>query len=698
MSLLNYLVSGGAGSRGGVAAIAATDPATVANSIVGFDFSLEGGADASALSSVTDRSGNSRTATQATGAKQPTLKTNIWNGLKVARFDGGDGLATAAIDLTAVNALTIYAVFSATHEAQQMLCEFSADINSNNGTFYAGVGTARTAEIATKGTTAINTWNSLNTIDTTATARVVCFRTNMGFNRHEAYAAVDGEHLGTKSSASSGNNTTNYGNYALNIGARNAASLFLTGDVGEFWMFSGMHDAITQAGIEKFLATKWGVTAYQEPEGVFVPELDSLTEGGNTYFHVARPQRTLNRLKQRVWYANPSVSGRQIATAQTAIAEATAWSKTFFGNKNVATVLGGSNDMAAGLGNVSAATALTRLWTYTDALRAAGFKVPVGTVPDRTDVTGGAGFTARATTLNASIVSDYASHADALIDYAANTRLNDSTNATTHDADLVHWNTVGNREASVLEMTALTTLGFSEIVPTDISGLVGWWEADNPGAVYADGDPVGTWNDLSGSGLHATGTTTQRPTYTTNVLNGKPVMRFNGTSNGLITPALNLSGTNAITVIIVWGGITAGTQGCGVEMSTNVNSQTDSFILYRENTNSAIGFCKGNVGISSYNPTTTITTGYVVTSMVMDMSRTSAETFGWTNQIITGTRANDNNNTGNFGNRALYIGARAQASLFLAGDIASIKIYSGAKTGAERGRLEEADAAKYGLF
>jgi hypothetical protein len=47
----------------------------------------------------------------------------------------------------------------------------------------------------------------------------------------------------------------------------------------------------------------------------------------------------------------------------------------------------------------------------------------------------------------------------------------------------------------------------------------------------ADGDPVTTWRDSSVNGNHATMTGTNRPTFKTAIVNGKPVVRF--TSAGL---------------------------------------------------------------------------------------------------------------------------------------------------------------------
>jgi hypothetical protein len=70
-----------------------------------FDLDAEGFADTTAIGTLTDQTGNSRDATQATGTKQPLAQTV--SGMKVARFDGTDDwLRTAAF--TAVSQPTTY--------------------------------------------------------------------------------------------------------------------------------------------------------------------------------------------------------------------------------------------------------------------------------------------------------------------------------------------------------------------------------------------------------------------------------------------------------------------------------------------------------------------------------------------------------------------------------------------------------------
>ena len=54
------------------------------------------GADASAVATWTDLSGNAYNATQATGANQPTLRTSVLGGKSVVRFDGANDFVRTA--------------------------------------------------------------------------------------------------------------------------------------------------------------------------------------------------------------------------------------------------------------------------------------------------------------------------------------------------------------------------------------------------------------------------------------------------------------------------------------------------------------------------------------------------------------------------------------------------------------------------
>ena len=69
--------------------------------------------------------------------------------------------------------------------------------------------------------------------------------------------------------------------------------------------------------------------------------------------------------------------------------------------------------------------------------------------------------------------------------------------------------------------------------PREISGLQLWLDAAAISGI-TDGDAVTTWSDLSDNAYDATQVaTTSRPTLRTRVINGLPVVRFDGTSDSL---------------------------------------------------------------------------------------------------------------------------------------------------------------------
>jgi hypothetical protein len=62
--------------------------------------------------------------------------------------------------------------------------------------------------------------------------------------------------------------------------------------------------------------------------------------------------------------------------------------------------------------------------------------------------------------------------------------------------------------------------------PTDLSGITLWLKAD--AGVTLSGSNVTAWADQSGNGNNASSSEGSRPTFVSNVLNSKPVLRFDG--------------------------------------------------------------------------------------------------------------------------------------------------------------------------
>lgn len=117
--------------------------------------------------------------------------------------------------------------------------------------------------------------------------------------------------------------------------------------------------------------------------------------------------------------------------------------------------------------------------------------------------------------------------------------------------------------------------GSASFSPTDISGLVAWYDFSDITTMFqdsarttpvtADADPIGGVTDKSGSANHLSqGTSTKRPTYKTGIQNGKSIARFDGSDDCFtISPITTLANINAngyiqFVVVKLSGGMVAG--------------------------------------------------------------------------------------------------------------------------------------------
>jgi hypothetical protein len=88
------------------------------------------------------------------------------------------------------------------------------------------------------------------------------------------------------------------------------------------------------------------------------------------------------------------------------------------------------------------------------------------------------------------------------------------------------------------DMFAVPTYGHQtnahNFLPTSLLGLSLWFDGSDASSMILSGSNVTQWNDKSGNGFNATqGVSANQPTLVTNVLNGKSVVRFNGSTNYL---------------------------------------------------------------------------------------------------------------------------------------------------------------------
>ncbi len=99
----------------------------------------------------------------------------------------------------------------------------------------------------------------------------------------------------------------------------------------------------------------------------------------------------------------------------------------------------------------------------------------------------------------------------------------------------------------------------AEFNPLQIHGCVLWLDAgwgvfkDDEGTTPSPADSVAAlWKDRSGNGYNAAQTTNaSRPLYKTSIQNGKPVIRFDGVDDHLITPRMEGEFSDGFTWFIV---------------------------------------------------------------------------------------------------------------------------------------------------
>ena len=91
--------------------------------------------------------------------------------------------------------------------------------------------------------------------------------------------------------------------------------------------------------------------------------------------------------------------------------------------------------------------------------------------------------------------------------------------------------------------------------PQSIPNLWAWYDADDAATFSLSGNDVTQWNDKSGNSLHLSqSNSANRPERVNSAINGKSVVRFNGTSDFLQSPSLQFFTANntAKTVLIVF--------------------------------------------------------------------------------------------------------------------------------------------------
>ena len=266
----------------------------------------------------------------------------------------------------------------------------------------------------------------------------------------------------------------------------------------------------------------------------------------------------------------------------------------------------------------------------------------------------------------------------------------------------------GRTKASVgMDSPNPTSVAAVLFQPTDLPNLNVWLQAST--IAQADNTGVATWTDSSGRSQTATqAVSASQPTYKTNVINGLPVVRFNGSGNNLVINAISASvvvNFNAGATIFLVASGSSGTMSGNNPLLTaattgNDYDAGDTLLLSTGYTspNNPSGWNSTFRGVQNTNVSTPFRSWYywsyqvsVSGGNITQISRKSGT------QIETKTGAG----SGNSAPTKMNIGARITGGSYTGGyyfgDIAEVIIYSTDIGAANVVQVENYLKAKYAL-
>jgi hypothetical protein len=236
------------------------------------------------------------------------------------------------------------------------------------------------------------------------------------------------------------------------------------------------------------------------------------------------------------------------------------------------------------------------------------------------------------------------------------------------------------------------TLNFSGAgpsqTPDQIAGLKLWLEADS--LSLSDGDPVGTWTDQSGTSNNATQATAGfKPLYKTGIINGKPVVRFDGADDYLAFP----TGPTASSTVFVVAKLNA---------APGSQPQYAPFIIFGDSTGGVSGsrICARLAGTNwgSFAFSSEVSSGENLSNNVpalLEITTTSGSTILYREGTQKATATDHAAGPGT--SQINWICGETGATRWLSADIAAIVIYDSVLSTSDRQSIENYLLVKYGF-
>jgi hypothetical protein len=237
----------------------------------------------------------------------------------------------------------------------------------------------------------------------------------------------------------------------------------------------------------------------------------------------------------------------------------------------------------------------------------------------------------------------------------------------------------------VLEPSGVTALG--GFTPAALTGLALWLRPEGLTGLN-DTDPVAVWPDSSGNSRDATqATANKRPLYRTGIRNNWPVVRFDGSNDGLVTPSFSVGPTYTL---FIAGQVTGGSY-----PQSFAAGDSGAPRLFQLNAQSSAGLdfaVFNNAGGFFEDTQSTPPTAFHIAAAVRRSTEAQVYGSGASNGATATT------GTGNSGARPLTIGIYGdQTSQALTGDIAEVILYDSGLSNADRALVEAYLAGRFAV-
>ena len=206
-----------------------------------------------------DKSGNGNHATQAISAKRPIYTEG--SGLAWLAFDGvGDTMATAAIDFTGTDKMSVFAaIYKPSDSGQKIICELTRR-STNQGAFSLFTGDTNTSRRFAWSTADPQAFiGTANFAGAVTAVQSVLFDRAGATTLTQIFPRVNGA-IPTLTEVVNANPEGSFANDVLNTGSRNGAQDFFHGNMYGLIVRGAASTAAEVASTEVYLATKSGVT------------------------------------------------------------------------------------------------------------------------------------------------------------------------------------------------------------------------------------------------------------------------------------------------------------------------------------------------------------------------------------------------------------------------------------------------------